>query len=85
MLKLIFYESHILYAPSFLLKLFSSLTKLLEGAGPVQPIFLGQMSQLLERDEKTGHGQTDSTQKEEREKARGPALIGARKPCFTLE
>ena len=32
-----------------------------------------------------GDGRTDSTQKDESEKAWGAALIGARKPCFRLK
>ena len=36
---------------------------------------------MLRRDETTGDGRTDWPEKDEREKARGPALISARKPC----
>ena len=32
-----------------------------------------------------GDGRTDSTQREKREKARGPALIGARTLCLHTE
>ena len=40
---------------------------------------------MLERDENTGDGRTVLPQKDEREKARGPALIGTRKPCLRTE
>ena len=43
------------------------------------------MALVLRRDETTGDGRTVLPPKDEQEKARGPALIGARKPCFSTE
>ena len=44
-------------------------------------VFLGQMALVLRRDKTTGDSRTTLPQKDEQEKARGPALISARKLC----